>query len=44
MHMMGKSGSTREEMEVALRKELTAFVLPLKDSISKALEPDEKQH
>lgn len=32
-----KSGGTREEVEVAIRQELTSFIVPLKESIQKAL-------
>ena len=31
------SGGTREEIEVAVRAELTSFIIPLKESIQKAL-------
>ena len=32
-----KSDGTREEVEVAIRRELTSFIIPLKESIQKAL-------
>ena len=32
-----KSGGTREEVEIAVRKELTSFIVPLKASIQSAL-------
>lgn len=32
-----KSGGSREEVEVAIRQELTSFILPLKESIQRAL-------
>jgi phage terminase Nu1 subunit (DNA packaging protein) len=34
---MAMSGATREEIEVAVRAELTSFIIPLKESIQKAL-------
>lgn len=32
-----KSGGSREEVEVAIRQELTSFILPLKESIQRSL-------
>ena len=37
IHPLVKSGGTREEVEVAIRSELTSFIVPLKESIKKAL-------
>lgn len=36
-HPLVKSGGTREELEIAVRAELTSFIVPLKESIQKAL-------
>jgi len=40
VHPLVKSDGTREEVEVALRQELTSFIVPLKESIQRALKLD----
>ena len=37
VHPLAMSGGTREEIEVAVRSELTSFIVPLKESIQEAL-------
>jgi len=41
VHPLVKSDGTREEVELALRSELTSFIQPLKESIQKALKLDD---
>lgn len=42
VHPLVKSDGTREEVEVALRQELTSFIVPLKEAIQKTLKLDGK--
>jgi hypothetical protein len=44
VYPLAKSGGTREEIEVAIRSELTSFIGPLKDSIQRALKLQDVQH
>jgi len=37
VHPLVKSNGTKEEVELAIRQELTSFIIPLKESIQKAL-------
>lgn len=41
VHPLVKAGGSREEIEVAIRNELSSFIVPLKESIQKALKLEE---